>query len=79
MRIKTGRAVGTPAEPAAHATTTRRRFLLALGVTGAGAAAVKVVPVAPIEAQDASRDEAVSASGYRESDHVRHYYRTTKI
>jgi hypothetical protein len=72
-----------PAPVPAHATNSpdikRRRFLLALGAGGAGAAAVAtqslarpIVPaVAPVDAD--------SAQGYRETDHIRDYYATTRI
>ena len=57
----------------------RRRFLLALGAGGAGAAAVATQSLArPIVPADASAD-ADSAQGYRETDHIRDYYATTRI
>ena len=55
----------------------RRRFLFALGAGGAGAAAA-----ASGALQAAPAQEAASASDdgkYRESEHVRDYYRTTRI
>ena len=57
----------------------RRGFLLALGAGGIGAAAIAArslegnAPVAPAE------PDAASGDGYRETDHVRRYYRTAKI
>jgi hypothetical protein len=57
----------------------RRRFLLALGAGGAGAAAAATQslagPVVPVVA-DAPAD---APQGYRETDHVRDYYATTRI
>jgi hypothetical protein len=56
----------------------RRRFLFALGAGGAGAAAAKAgampVAIAPETATPSDQDAA-----YRESKHVRDYYRTTRI
>ncbi len=66
--------------PSAHSPDLqRRRFLLAVGAGGAGAAAVAtqtmvapVTPIAPVEV-------AVEGQGYRETEHVRDYYATTRI
>ena len=55
----------------------RRRFLFTLGVGGAGAAAATSAALqaaATLETAPASDDGA-----YRESEHVRDYYRTTRI
>jgi hypothetical protein len=54
----------------------RRRFLLALGAGGAGATAA-TLPIVTGVADPAAATE--SASGYRESEHVRDYYATTRI
>ena len=57
----------------------RRRFLLALGAGGAGAAAVAtsslVRPVLPASVPG----DPESSQGYRETEHVRDYYATTRI
>jgi hypothetical protein len=58
----------------------RRRFLLALGAGGAGAAAVATQtalggPVAPADVPGV----ADSGQGYRETEHVLDYYATTRI
>ena len=56
----------------------RRRFLLTLGLGSAGAvvsAAASVSAVAEMTATEA----APSEGGYRESAHVRDYYRTAKL
>jgi hypothetical protein len=57
----------------------RRRFLLALGAGGAGAAAAATNalarPVVPAEGSAA----ADTSQGYRETEHVRDYYATTRI
>src|SRR4051794_12434036 len=57
----------------------RRRFLFTLGAGGAGAAAAAVAAVpgaAVIEATNVKPND--SGSGYRETQHVRDYYRTAK-
>jgi len=56
----------------------RRRFLLALGVGGAGAAVATAgaLPVAATVQATAPTDQDAA---YRESEHVRDYYRTTRI
>jgi hypothetical protein len=56
----------------------RRRFLFALGASGAGAAvaAAGALPAAATTQATAPTDQD---SAYRESEHVRDYYRTTRI
>jgi hypothetical protein len=55
----------------------RRRFLFALGVSGAGAAAATS---GALQAATAQQTTPASDDGaYRESEHVRDYYRTTRI
>ena len=56
---------------------TRRRFLFALGLSSAGAAAVTAGALPAAAAQDAAPTNQDAA--YRESEHVRDYYRTTRI
>jgi glycine/D-amino acid oxidase-like deaminating enzyme len=57
----------------------RRNFLLAAGLGGAGVAAAVVTArkVAP-QAADAAAPVA-EASGYRASEHVMKYYKTTEV
>jgi hypothetical protein len=58
----------------------RRRFLFALGATGAGAAAVAAAPgAAATVAPAAASDPAPSGSGYRVTDHIRDYYDSTRF
>jgi hypothetical protein len=57
----------------------RRRFLLALGAGGAGAAAAATSALGSPVMPAVSPAEAESAQGYRETDHVRDYYATTRI
>jgi len=68
----------SPASPAPN--LKRRRFLLSLSAGGASAAAVAaasssaIAVVAPVPA-----DKAGESSGYRETEHVRDYYRSARI
>ena len=57
----------------------RRRFLLALGAGGAGAAAVATNSLARPVLPASVPDDTDSAQGYRETEHVRDYYATTRI
>lgn len=72
-----GAAVASASSPSAD--LNRRRFLVSLGAGGAGvAAAVASLPaaagvVAPVVLPD------VAEPGYRETTHVRDYYRTCKL
>ena len=54
----------------------RRRFLRGIGGASSAAAAAVVAPIAATEAQayDPGREE--SKARYRESDHVKAFYRT---
>jgi hypothetical protein len=57
----------------------RRNFLLAAGLGGAGVAAAVVTAgkVAPKAA--AAPPDAAAPSGYRVSEHVKKYYKTTEV
>jgi hypothetical protein len=57
----------------------RRRFLLALGAGGAGAAAVATQTLTAPVVATATAEAAVDGQGYRETEHVRDYYATTRI
>ena len=57
----------------------RRRFLLALGAGGAGAAAVAAQPLSQPLAQSTAEVAADTQKGYRETEHIRDYYATTRI
>ncbi len=69
-----------PASGAAPTSTDpkRRRFLFALGVSGAGAAAATVAAVPAIAAHTQAADNDADGR-YSETAHVRDYYRTAKI
>jgi DMSO/TMAO reductase YedYZ molybdopterin-dependent catalytic subunit len=73
---KTGVSLTRP-EPDLRSEFTRRRFLFALGVGGAGAAAAAVSPV--VAAPATAPPVADASSGYRETDHVRDYYDSARI
>lgn len=57
----------------------RRNFLFALGATGVGAAAVAVTRQAAESAQPAASAEPQQGRGYQLTDHVRMYYKTTRV
>jgi hypothetical protein len=75
--------ITSPARPESDSRATdvkRRGFLLALGLGGAGAAALaarSLTGVAP-NATATPEDAAVKGAGYRTTDHVKRYYETTK-
>ena len=56
----------------------RRGFLLTVGTGGIATAAVALKPVTSAAA-DTPEPQADTVQGYRETSHVRQYYRTTKI
>jgi len=64
---------------AAPTNSQRRRFLFALGAGGAGAAAVVTHSLTAPIAQVTAPEPAAESSGYRETQHVRDYYQTTRL
>jgi hypothetical protein len=59
----------------------RRNFLFAVGAGGAASAAAIVAKTVP-QAQPqpvASGDDKKKTKGYHASEHIRNYYRTTKV
>lgn len=83
MRPTTQRDVHLPtppsASPAPHADLRRRRFLLALGAGSAASAAAATQAIAAPVAAAAGAAPAAAKPGYRETDHVRTYYATTRL
>jgi hypothetical protein len=80
MRFRRRNTPTTASDPSASdsATNTRRRgFLLALGVGGAGAAALAARSLSGVAPQDASPSD--DSKGYQLTDHVKRYYGTAKI
>jgi hypothetical protein len=74
------RTVTTPANASPQTSLRRRGFLLSLGAGGAGAAAaaLNALPtVAAVDPQTTSSNH--QGSGYRESEHVRDYYRSARL
>jgi hypothetical protein len=57
----------------------RRRFLLTLGVGGAGVAAAGLAALPAVAASEGATTESDSDGKYRETAHVRDYYRTAKL
>jgi hypothetical protein len=69
----------SPLQSPPSANLNRRRFLVSLGASGAGvAAAVASLPAAAAAVTSTAPAEA-AGSGYRETNHVRNYYRTCKL
>jgi hypothetical protein len=81
MTSSSQRAAQAPdaAHPAKSADLKRRRFLLALGAGGAGAAAVATSALARPAAPTEIPGDADAGQGYRETEHIRDYYATTRI
>jgi hypothetical protein len=59
--------------------TNRRNFLLAAGLGGASAAAAVAVGTRKPRAATGAVADAQQPSGYRATDHVLKYYKTTKV
>jgi hypothetical protein len=80
MRNTTTAQVHDPSGQSETTDLKRRRFLLTLGAGGAGAAvaAANVLPCAAA-APSAAVPSDENDAAYRETDHVRDYYRTIKI
>jgi Flp pilus assembly CpaE family ATPase len=82
MRSKRRKAPVTASSPQQSSgqriNSRRRGFLLAMGVGGAGAAAVAARVATGVAAQSDIVD-AEDGKGYQETEHVRRYYRTAKI
>ena len=66
-----------PTSDAHSPNTSRRRFLTAFGAGAAGVASAPVLaaPAGIIEAPEAKP----ASQGYRETEHVRSYYATTRL
>jgi hypothetical protein len=60
-------------------TTNRRKFLLAAGLGGAGAAAALVTNPSKTPAIRGEAPAVDTASGYRLTAHIEKYYKTTKV
>ena len=71
-------AASVPAQDSPSTGLSRRRFLFTLGAGGAGAAVVASASGA-VAATAATAQSTDTDAAYRETVHVRDYYRTTKI
>jgi len=67
------------APPPPTADLKRRRFLFTLGAGGVSAATVAATALPGSAATVETRAAATEQSGYRETAHVRDYYRTARI
>jgi hypothetical protein len=68
-----------PVSPAPQADPKRRRFLLALGAGSAAGGATAPQAVAAPLADAAPAATPKAKPGYRETEHVRNYYASTRI
>jgi hypothetical protein len=60
-------------------TTNRRDFLLAAGLGGVGAAAAVVTATTQKQAAPGAAPTVDKASGYRMTEHIEKYYKTTEV
>jgi len=59
--------------------STRRKFLAALGIGGAAVAAAVIAPQSGQPEQASGKTAATQGKGYQLTEHVRNYYRTAKV
>jgi hypothetical protein len=71
-------AAGTSSPPASPEIS-RRRFLFALSAGSAGAAAAAAAPALAVDANATANVSDAATSGYRETEHVRDYYASTRL
>jgi hypothetical protein len=57
----------------------RRNFLFAVGASGAASAAAIVAKTVPQTQPAVTGDDKKTTRGYHASEHIRNYYRTTKV
>ena len=57
----------------------RRNFLLAVGAGSAGAAAAMLAKSVPESQTNTQAEDEAKRKGYHDSEHIRNYYRTTKV
>ncbi len=78
---KRNAGITSPARPETDSRATdakRRGFLLALGVGGAGAAALAARKLSAVAPNATATPDVAKAAGYQATDHVKRYYETTK-
>ena len=61
------------------ASSRRRGFLLTLGTGGVAAVAAAIKPISDATTPELQEPAQAAGQGYRETAHIRDYYRTTKI
>jgi hypothetical protein len=67
-------------QPMKTVETNRRKFLMAAGIGGAGAVAAAVAGKQAVDAPQKGADAAgTQASGYRVTEHIEKYYKTTEV
>ena len=80
LRLRSPRPAAVVSDAATSSPDTqRRRFLLTLGVGGAGAAAASVAALPAVAGIDPVKGDSDSDARYRETTHVRDYYRSAKL
>ncbi|MEP6657193.1 MAG: hypothetical protein ABJC33_08140 [Betaproteobacteria bacterium] len=81
MRNPTGKpeSGSPPSVSSSIANAKRRRFLVGLSAGGAGVAAATVAALPAAALIPSTAEPSAAASGYRETEHVRSYYRTAKV
>lgn len=57
----------------------RRNFLFTVGAGGAASAAAMVAKTVPRTQPAATADDKKKTRGYHASEHIRSYYKTTKV
>jgi len=67
------------AQTSRSADPARRRFLFTLGVSGVGAVAATTGALPAAATTQATTVQTDADSAYRETEHVRDYYRSTRI
>ena len=74
----TGTAAKVALAPSGSPDSKRRRFLFTLGLGSASVAMSAAASVSAV-ADVTAAPSALAEDGYRETDHVRDYYRTAKL
>jgi hypothetical protein len=80
LSLRSSRFAAPATDAASLSTDTRRRrFLFTLGVSTAGAAAATVAALPATAATEVAAVDNDTDAKYRETPHVRDYYRTAKL
>ena len=65
--------------PKSAVSSSRRGFLISVGTGSVAAAAAAVSVVAPKTGNEADNNDQRTKRGYRVSEHINKYYRTTRV